>query len=82
MSGWRPEGWNNIYNTLYESTKDTEIELAVQAGMQGLAYEAGADAILEALKKKGKYISRKDGEDMHPWTEIYDSGWLVFIPEK
>jgi hypothetical protein len=47
---WRPENWNNLYSSAYKSCIDTAPEFAIQAGMQGLAYEAGADAMLETLK--------------------------------
>ncbi|KKK99324.1 hypothetical protein LCGC14_2633930, partial [marine sediment metagenome] len=50
MIQWRPPGWSNIYRAAYKSYKDTDVGLSSQFGFQGLAYEAGADAILAALK--------------------------------
>ena len=46
---WRPPNWGNIYKDAYGSSIDAAPEFAIQAGMQGLAFEAGADAMLEAL---------------------------------
>ena len=40
---WRPEGWDNPYT----------IDKDYESGLQGVAYEAGADAILEALRETG-----------------------------
>jgi len=48
---WRPPNWGNIYKDAYGSSIDAAPEFAIQAGMQGLAFEAGADAILKALWK-------------------------------
>ena len=48
---WRPPNWGNIYNDAYRSSIDVAPKFAIQAGMQGLAFEAGADAILKALWK-------------------------------
>jgi len=48
---WRPPNWGNIYKDAYGSSIDAAPEFAIQAGMQGLAFEAGADAMLEALLK-------------------------------
>ena len=55
------------------------------------AYKAGADALLKALKKTGKYWSYKanlmeDKFGLHPVSiPIVDiknkKGWLVFIPD-
>jgi len=36
---WRPEGWDNPYT----------IDKDYESGLQGVAYEAGADAMLKAL---------------------------------
>ncbi len=49
---WRPDNWKNLYTVAYEGSKDMHIGFAVQAGtgMQGIAYEAGASAMLEALR--------------------------------
>ena len=56
MSEWRPEGWENLYSIAYESHKDTLPSLAVQFGMQGLAYEDGANAMLAALREMGPRV--------------------------
>jgi len=63
MSNWRPDGWKNPYKDPFYRQK----------------YEAGADAMYEALKKTGDRV--KSG-----WFEqeldFVCSGWLVFIPER
>ena len=67
---WKPEGWVNPYGEDYES------------GLQNAAFEVGADAMLEALRKKGHQIYYRDlqGEIRIPvHGEI--KGTLVFIPD-
>ncbi len=87
MSEWRPEeGWVNLYRIAYESHKDTLPSLAVQFGMQGLAYEDGADAMLAALKADGnaEYCVAHDWIETvaeNENGEMVDGTW-VFIPDK
>lgn len=66
---YRPEGWENEYGS----------------SITQKAYEAGADAMLEGLKKDC-YAEIKGSE---PWymygvdeTEDSCKGWLVFIPDE
>ena len=77
---YRPKEWENPYQggwarddegSLYPITQDAESD----------AFEAGADAMLEALKGK------KDSEYWKAkWEEIClkppVNGWLVFIPDE
>lgn len=84
---YRPEGWKNIYTISYESCKVTSPEFAIQAGMQGLAYEAGADAMLEALKKEAIHIKTKRGwkylrDSYEDWLYGNRVGYLAFIEEE
>ena len=82
---YRPEGWSNIFNLAYKNNKDTHIEFAVQSGMQGIAYEAGADAILEGLKGKAIFHFTEEGKTFRPQygkVEGLGKGWLVFIEEE
>lgn len=72
---WRPEGWNNIYSLAYKNCHETQPEFAIQAGMQGLAFEAGADAMFEALREHGYETMDTFGEGP------YCSGKEVFIPD-
>ena len=72
---YRPDGWKN---TSYDcSVCDTEPEGCPGCGNS--AYEAGADAILIALKGIGVY---KGMPEVKHYTDIYGKGWLVFIPEE
>ncbi len=79
MSEWRPgEGWVNLYSIAYESHKDTQPSLAVQFGMQGLAYEDGADAMLTALRKQ----DIREFSTLVGWVDGNPSGTLVYIPDE
>ena len=78
---WRPEGWQNSWNT------EREYE-----GMVSKAeiYEAGADAMLEALSvlSKGRPvvgIKEVDGEQfeyLRIYSEKGERGRIVFISEE
>lgn len=87
MGKIRPEGWEkpNLFCQLAN----------VECIPKWTAYEAGADAILEGLKKEGLYgeylkdyiISVKVRKDDPDWAEdflkrIQQKGWLVFIPKE
>lgn len=67
---WRPEGWDalDIYAGM-ESIETTATDLI----------EAGADAMLEALKASGKYNQCGYGVTDFPNARY---GWRVFIPEE
>ena len=85
MKEWRPkEGWKNLYTVAFECTRGSDIQLALQYGMQGLAYENGADAMLGALRKRGGWLN--GGQtlcDLNNMAIIpYKSkgGHIVFIP--
>lgn len=82
---WRPDNWHSPYE---EYTMD---EPGMK--MQHESFEAGADAILEALKVKEDTVRLKsDSTSRIPaygnYPEIivegkpYDEGWLVHIPEE
>ena len=49
-------------------------------------YEAGADAMLESLKKNGEYLHNTGtmpyGYVLGRSLKLGDKGWLVFIPEE
>ena len=62
----RPDGWDEIRQRL---------------GSDRPSFEAGADAILEALKRNGKYT---DGKALTLSINVQpgEKGWLVFIPEE
>ena len=77
---WRPEGWQTLPDN----------QVLLQQGMRILytkqeLFEAGADAMLEALKNMPN-TEKLDGEK-HPEGYITEAkggfkGWLVIIPEK
>ena len=69
MNGWRPEGWENPHSNLGPG-----FDLA------HTAFEAGADAMLEALKKKGAWMTPEQLTLLAPDRQ-YPYGYLVFIPE-
>ncbi len=80
---WRPKGWRNIWKEdmptfsldTPESIKAAEENWMIRAEQ----FEAGADAMLEALKQKGSYFAKGqafDGFEFHKTN----TGWLVFIP--
>ena len=57
---WRPEDW--------EKNKPSHMTIGANC-----AYEAGADAILEALKRIGSKVDELESLDR--------KGWRVFIPD-
>ena len=76
---YRLEGWVNPYPRGSMAQPENIPELVLYD-----LYEAGADAMLEALRKDGKYFGRGSvvNEDAYPdkkWVNV--SGYLVFIPE-
>lgn len=84
MKKWRPKDWknpNDEYHNAFDipTVQDAEWE----------AYEAGADAMLEALKNNCGLYGEMDTPFPfdHPLPITYDeepvftdNGWLVFIP--
>ena len=76
----RPEGWENPYNFMTGGAIPPYEK-------QSQAFETGADAMLEGLKKhalnyivKGKHEQLV--EDGFITWENEQSGWIVFIPEE
>jgi hypothetical protein len=65
MNEWRPEGWNNPHSV----------------ALQFDAFEAGADAILKALKEKGAWMTPEQMKLLAPDCK-YPFGYIVFIPEE
>jgi len=45
-----------------------------------LLFEAGADAMVEALKQKGAWMTPEQMRILAP-DRKYPYGWIVFIPE-
>ena len=74
---WRPSNWENPFHKTADFGYGKE---SWNENPEFGAYEAGADAMLEALKKKDN--------DYRPigWYDdigyIDEAGWLVFIEDK
>ena len=99
MSKWRPDEmvsfkeWSSDLSSFRDFSRNYAGHLALDMKPLTLedAYKAGADALLKALKKTGKYWSYKanlmeDKFGLHPVAiPIVDiknkKGWLVFIPD-
>lgn len=74
---YRPEGWKNPHNVhdvvqYMPQPKTARIERE--------AFEAGADAMLEGLKKEGQPTDRCNGRVSK--ALLKKKGYLVFIPEE
>lgn len=84
---WRPDGWVNPYH-ITERALGTEVKFNQYPEFE--VYEAGADAVLEALKKEARLEKHKyctelikihlDGTVTIETSPKY--GWLVFIEES
>jgi len=82
---WRPEGWVNTEDLPEDGPLDGLDDCGI--------YEAGADAMLEALKAGGVKVSCRTADcgtaecslcPIHPNRSHVDDdvmGWLIFIPE-
>jgi len=84
MNNWRPEDWNPDYTiTLLEDANSGDVAQYTNVIVKS-AYEAGADAMLEALKELGKYYNDVEApcKTIAVLQEIKERGWLVFIPDK
>ena len=73
---YRPEGWENPYKDWF-GMKETTLREEAET-LEHFAYEAGADAMLEALRKRG---TKLDGRPLAiPRGNIGDI--VVFIPDE
>ena len=70
MNGWRPEGWENPHT-----------QLGPGFDLAHTAFEAGADAMLKALKEKGVWMTPEQMKLLAP-DRKYPYGHIVFIPEE
>jgi len=71
---YRPKGFKNPYSFM----RGRPFKHITNANPD-YAYEAGADAMLEGLRKRGKYCVNSVGRLK---THKNKLGWLVFIPEE
>jgi hypothetical protein len=77
MSEWRSEGWGNPWVGRYAvSLESKDIHYNLQ-----YIFEAGADAMLEALKKQGAWMTPEQMKLLAP-DRKYPYGYIVFIPEE
>ena len=81
MSGWRPKtGWAHERNDYFQ--RNSSINRWGKSRQKD--YEAGADAIIESLKKEGQYVQGRVKLMLAVGQKIKDigeNGWLVFIEE-
>ena len=78
----RPEGFKNPYSLVDTATCNfvaVDIDEADRNNAAHFAYEAGADAMLEGLKKEGKHTDTLP-HGFH--INVDKRGYLVFIPEE
>ena len=87
---WRPEGFSNPYDYKIPIPSLLDLDHAERNGdatkfLTHEAFEAGADAMLEALRKRAftrQFNSqRRDAIPNHP-EDWYGSGVFVFIPDE
>lgn len=85
---WRPEGWckywgrekdvvsrrNGVFLSKYD---DAAVLSVIGRAKEGKAYEAGADAMLEALRKMGN-----EPRELLGLTELFQNHKVVFIPDE
>ena len=92
MANWRPKGWVEQRGRHEAMLKTGGCPLQALLDWSD-TYEAGADAMLEGLKKKGVRFTRKlipietssdgrSGMDWMPAGEADQRGYLAFIPEE
>jgi hypothetical protein len=75
---WRPEGWDS-QKIIREAPSDSfDADSAV--GMLVKVFEAGAESMLEALKKKGAWMTPEQMKLLAPDRQ-YPFGYIVFIPD-
>ena len=80
---WRPKGFPEYYDVLLPKYF-RGLELKSEQRRLGEAFEAGADAILEALKKEEtarRIITVKDCRISFEFPSGVN-GWIVFIPDE
>ena len=87
---WRPEGWNTL------KAKNQPLHCFAPDVCVGEAYEAGADAMMKALKDRteqaeewqiqGNILGRDHHYGVHRYNQPFDAppntGTWVFIPDK
>lgn len=86
--GWRPDDWVNPHEKTqsmgYPPDRMVRLDEFAKSFTETRknSYEAGAEAMLEALKKGG--LVHFDGESKQEGLAYFEEGkpgWLVFIPD-
>ena len=72
---YRPEGWKNAF------TKASG-NLHPEADKEANIYEAGANAMLEDLRKEGQHVVFRDNSVFKVPLRGKGSGTFVFIPDE
>jgi hypothetical protein len=82
MKTWRPEGWDESAEATARKCADDERfrNADFVNALKGM-FEAGADAMLYVLKKKGAWMTPEQMKLLAP-DRKYPYGYLVFIPEE
>ena len=86
---YRPEGWNTVLTWAFNAALEKRVKEAGISVLFDRDYgEAGADAMLEALKARGICFDSNG----HPMRSTYaetislldncKDGWLIFIEDK
>ncbi len=82
---WRPkEGWKNPFNPAAITVKNI---FGGKPISHNEAYEAGADAMLEALKGQGEFVDASKAQYGYVFNHISTyprtfRGWFILIPEE
>ena len=92
---YRPDNWDDIEGNITYELNEKYADKGFQLLAIARAVEAGADAILDGLKKNSLYgeylddvvISARVKKDDPDWAEpffgsITKKGWLVYIPDE
>jgi len=84
---WRPLDWAEVRQDVLENTKPWSGNITL-AQAEGNFFEAGADAMLEVLRKMGVYMTASKNGILHITPEstlctasLITKGKLVFIPD-
>lgn len=82
---WRPEGWVNKHRDVAKTLEQHKVSSdTVQiAHLEADLFEAGADAMLEALKKGAQYTGyEKEVVSVNIPTSGLLKGWIIYIPDE
>lgn len=75
---WRPENWKPDYTIKILGDTQSDDLANYTDTIVISAYEAGADAMLEALERNADYYKAESFIKGHPGQ----NGWVVFIPDE